>query len=83
MQKYYGNKEPFIFVYNNVFTKFTDSIVKELSSKKKVYVSSSFTAKDKRILDKEKRRLMTSVMSEPNFSWTNEASLLKLLKYLQ
>ena len=37
----------------------------------------------KRILDKEKRRLMTSVMSEPNFSWTNEASLLKLLKYLQ
>ena len=37
----------------------------------------------KRILDKEKRRLMTSVMSEPNFSWTNETSLLKLLKYIQ
>ncbi len=52
MQNYYGNKEPFVFVYNNVFTKFTDSIIKELSSKKKVYVSSSFTAKDKRVLDK-------------------------------
>ena len=37
----------------------------------------------KRVLDKEKRRLMTSVMSEPGFSWTNEASLLKLLKYIQ
>ena len=37
----------------------------------------------KRVLDKEKRRLMTSVMSEPGFSWTSEASLLKLLKYIQ
>ena len=37
----------------------------------------------KRVLDKEKRRLMASVMSEPGFSWTNEASLLKLLKYIQ
>ena len=37
----------------------------------------------KRVLDKEKRRLMSSVMSEPGFSWTNEASLLKLLKYIQ
>ena len=36
-----------------------------------------------RVLDKEKRRLMASVMSEPGFSWTNEASLLKLLKYIQ
>ena len=36
----------------------------------------------KRVLDKEKRRLMTSVMSEPGFSWTSEASLLKLLKYI-
>ena len=37
----------------------------------------------KRVLDKEKRRLMTAVMSEPGFSWTSEASLLKLLKYIQ
>ena len=37
----------------------------------------------KRVLDKEKRRLMASIMSEPGFSWTNEASLLKLLKYIQ
>ena len=37
----------------------------------------------KRVLDKEKRRLMTSIMSEPGFSWTSEASLLKLLKYIQ
>lgn len=37
----------------------------------------------KRVLNKEKRRLMTSVMSEPGFSWTSEASLLKLLKYIQ
>lgn len=37
----------------------------------------------KRALDKEKRRLMVSVMSEPGFSWTSEASLLKLLKYIQ
>ena len=37
----------------------------------------------KRVLDKEKRRLMESVMSEPGFSWTSEASLLKLLKYIQ
>jgi hypothetical protein len=36
----------------------------------------------KRVLDKEKRRLMSSVMSEPGFSWTSEASLLKLLKYI-
>lgn len=37
----------------------------------------------KRVLDKEKRRLMTSVMSEPEFSWTSEKSLLKLLKFIQ
>ena len=37
----------------------------------------------KRVLDKEKRRLMTAVMNEPGFSWTSEASLLKLLKYIQ
>ena len=37
----------------------------------------------KRVLDKERRRLMASVMSEPGFSWTSEASLLKLLKILQ
>ena len=37
----------------------------------------------KRVLDKEKRRLMASVMSEPEFSWTSEKSLLKLLKYIQ
>jgi hypothetical protein len=36
----------------------------------------------KRVLDKEKRRLMSSVMSEPGSSWTSEASLLKLLKYI-
>lgn len=37
----------------------------------------------KRMLDKDKRRLMASVMSEPEFSWTSEKSLLKLLKYIQ
>lgn len=37
----------------------------------------------KRVLNKERQRLMASVMSEPGFSWTSEASLLKLLKYLQ
>ena len=37
----------------------------------------------KLVLDKEKRRLMASVMSEPGFSWTSEASLFKLLKYIQ
>jgi hypothetical protein len=37
----------------------------------------------KRVLNKEKRRLMESVMSEPGFSWTSEASLFKLLKYIQ
>lgn len=37
----------------------------------------------KRVLDKEKRRLMASIMSEPEFSWTSEKSLLKLLKYIQ
>ncbi len=37
----------------------------------------------KRVLDKEKRRLMESVMSEPGFSWTSEESLFKLLKYIQ
>ena len=37
----------------------------------------------KRVLNKEKRRLLESVMSEPGFSWTSEASLLKLLKYIQ
>jgi hypothetical protein len=37
----------------------------------------------KRVLNKEKRRLMESVMNEPGFSWTSEASLFKLLKYIQ
>lgn len=37
----------------------------------------------KRVLDKEQRRLMASVMSETGFSWTSEASLLKLLKVLK
>lgn len=37
----------------------------------------------KRVLDKEKRRLMTAVMGEPGFSWTKEESLLKLLKFIQ
>lgn len=37
----------------------------------------------KRVLSKEKRRLMESVMSEKNFSWTDEQSLLKLLKVIQ
>lgn len=37
----------------------------------------------KRMLDKEKRRLMASVMSEPGFSWSSEESLFKLLKYIQ
>lgn len=33
-----------------------------------------------RMLDKEKRRIMKSVMAQPGFSWTNEEWLLKLLK---
>lgn len=37
----------------------------------------------KRVLDKERRRLMASVMAEEGFSWTKEDSLLKLLQYIQ
>ena len=52
MQNYCGNKEPFVFVYNSVSGGPAETIVNELSSKKKVYVSSSFTAKDKKVIDK-------------------------------
>lgn len=37
----------------------------------------------KRALNKEQRRLMTSVMSEPGFSWNSEKSLLRLLEVLK
>lgn len=37
----------------------------------------------KRVLDKEKRRRMESVMNLPDFSWTNEKSLLKILEVIQ
>lgn len=37
----------------------------------------------KRVLNKEKRRLMQSAMIAPNFSWTSEESLLMLLKLIQ
>ena len=37
----------------------------------------------KRVLNKEKYRMMLSAMSEPGFSWTSEASLLRLLKLIQ
>ena len=36
-----------------------------------------------RVLDKEKRRIMKSHMSLPNFSWTDEKALANLLKSLQ
>jgi len=36
----------------------------------------------KRVLDKEKRRLMQSAMMDPSFSWTDEKSLLKMLKMI-
>ena len=34
-------------------------------------------------LNKEKRRMMQSIISEDGFSWTDEKRLLKLLKYIQ
>ena len=37
----------------------------------------------KRVLDKEKKRLMESVMSDKDFSWTDEQSLMKLLRIIQ
>ena len=37
----------------------------------------------KRVLDKEKRRRMESVMNLPDFSWTDEKSLLKILEVIQ
>lgn len=37
----------------------------------------------KRVLNKEKRRLMEAVMGEKDFSWTDEQSLLKLLRIIQ
>ncbi|MDE6646643.1 MAG: hypothetical protein K2K03_02220, partial [Prevotella sp.] len=37
----------------------------------------------KRVLNKEKRRLMEAVMGEKDFSWTDEQSLLKLLNVIQ
>ena len=37
----------------------------------------------KRVLDKEKRRRMESVMNLPDFSWTNEKSLLTILEVIQ
>ena len=37
----------------------------------------------KRLLDKEKRRRMESVMNLPDFSWTDEKSLLKILEVIQ
>ena len=37
----------------------------------------------KQALNKEKRRLMTSVMATEGFSWSDEGSLLKLLRMIQ
>ena len=37
----------------------------------------------KRVLNKEKGRLMESMMIDKSFSWTDEQSLLKLLKTIQ
>ncbi len=37
----------------------------------------------KRVLDKKKKRLMEAVMMDQSFSWTDEQSLLKLLKVIQ
>lgn len=37
----------------------------------------------KRVLSKEKKRLMEAVMGEKDFSWTDEQSLLKLLRIIQ
>lgn len=37
----------------------------------------------RRVLNKEKRRLMEAVMTDKDFSWTDEQSLLKLLKTIQ
>ena len=37
----------------------------------------------KRVLNKEKRRRMESVMNLPDFSWTNESFLLKILEVIQ
>jgi len=37
----------------------------------------------RRVLNKEKKRLMESVMTEKGFSWTDEKSLIKLLKTIQ
>jgi len=37
----------------------------------------------KRMLTKEKKRLMESVMAEEGFSWTDEQSLLRLLKMIR
>ena len=37
----------------------------------------------KRVLNKEKKRLMESVMSDKDFSWTDEQSLMKLLRIIQ
>ncbi len=36
----------------------------------------------KRVLNKEKRRLMQSAMMDPSFSWTDEKSLLRMLKII-
>ncbi|MBR5039388.1 MAG: hypothetical protein IKX65_11795 [Prevotella sp.] len=37
----------------------------------------------KRVLSKEKQRIMESVMSLPDFSWTDEPSLMKMLEMLK
>ena len=37
----------------------------------------------KRFFDKENRRRMESVMNLPDFSWTDEKSLLKILEIIQ
>ena len=37
----------------------------------------------KRFFDKENRRMMESVMNLPDFSWTDEKSLLKILEIIQ
>ena len=37
----------------------------------------------KRFLSKEKRRLMNSAMNLPDFSWTDEKSLMKLLEMIK
>jgi hypothetical protein len=37
----------------------------------------------KRLLTKEKRRILASAMAMPGFSWNDEKSLMNLLKMIQ